>query len=326
MSDVPSPSAYTLVFAGAVSIAFLAASRGRTIALVSVVMAAGAVHQIVVLQCATREFWAHVGLGLVVCGGTQYALRGDGGPIAISWLHGVILALISFILIAFEVSETGIRTLHSMAHIVVELIMFSIGVFAMIDGGLRTADAVDAVRLVTTLRTLHDPLALSGIGLVLRHHLHDRQPLAVRFHEVQGTGTITLGGATFLCALAHARLPRTDRAATALRLLVATLWLLNGLWLYHMAYFLYLLPGRHGLQHLLWPTADIDEAVYAYLAIDMWLAVIIVCVWQWRLAAPGVEVAVACGREDDGSKLGSQKRESLEGLEESVPLTIATQG
>ena len=187
--------------------------------------------------------------------------------------------------------------------------LLSTGVVATIDGVLRAASgsaAANAQRVATlrAVRVVHDPLALCGIGLILTQHRHDPQPIAVRFHQVQGLGIISLGCAGFVCASVHARMPRADGAATAIRMLTATLWLLNGAWLYHMACFLYLLPHRRGLHHLLWPTANADEAVCVYLAVDGWLAVIAMSIWYCRLRA---RASRALCRADDADPNGPRR-------------------
>ena len=101
---------------------------------------------------------------------------------------------------------------------------------------------------------------------------------------------------------------------------MSTLWLLNGLWLYHMAYFMYVLPGRRGLHHLLWPTEDAEEAIAVYLAIDGWLAVIIVALWQWRLReTPLVEAS-----GDPPTRVAPNGEQALGHEAERVPLTELT--
>mmetsp|Transcript_63563 Transcript_63563/g.105704 ORF Transcript_63563/g.105704 Transcript_63563/m.105704 type:complete len:309 (+) Transcript_63563:224-1150(+) len=273
---------YALGFATVPSCALLALSRASLFAAIAIGLLTGALHQVVWLG-VPGELWAHVIFGLMLCFAAQYSLNGDGGPLAIVYWHGGAVTLASLALIAGEIRATRINSLHSFVHLVLELMMMSYGAFATISGALRARGWTVTAARVSTLRTLHDPMVLCAIGFILTRHLHDTAPLAVHFHEVQGAGLIALGAANFACSLAHARLPRDDAAATLLRLLCATLWLLNGLWLYHMAFFLYLLPGRRGLHHLLWPSADVDESIVVYLAIDSWLAVLIVCAWYWRL-------------------------------------------
>ena len=53
-------------------------------------------------------------------------------------------------------------------------------------------------------------------------------------------------------------------------------WLLSGTWLLQMAAFLYLLPARTGLHHIIWHSApNTDEAVATYLAIHLVLCAFI---------------------------------------------------
>jgi len=68
---------------------------------------------------------------------------------------------------------------------------------------------------------------------------------------------------------------RGDTAVVA-RLLHASLWLWNGLWLVLMAVMLYLWEGRRGLHHLWWPSTEANEANSVYLALCVWMTVVIV--------------------------------------------------
>ena len=69
------------------------------------------------------EYWAHVFIGAVLCMAVPHALKpesGQGVNLGRSWWFGVVAAGLFAILIASEIVQTRIRTLHSFAHVVIE--------------------------------------------------------------------------------------------------------------------------------------------------------------------------------------------------------------
>ena len=232
------------------------------------------------------EFWAHALIGIMLAGCASPALSGDGGPVAVSKWQGGLGAAAFALLLFGEFCHHGpsscspVKSVHMLAHVAIEAAAGSFALLAMLAAIATERRWTRAAARLSTMRRLHDPIALAVLGHILTQHQHDPQPIAVLFHITQGRSMLALGLCSVVCSVAHdAGVPVA--AGTTLRLLTATLWLLNGLWLVHMAAFMYLLPGRCGLHQLLWPSANADEAATVYLATDAWLSAVAVCVAYW---------------------------------------------
>ena len=237
------------------------------------------------------EYWAHVAPGAVLGRAAMQALRGDGGPLQVIWWQGA-LGGGGFLLLTFsEMYTTHLTRLGHLSHIMIYLASGSIAAGAALDskldgGGARRRTATldislaDAapLRWITAARVHHDSACLLGIGLVLAAHRHDPQEIAVHFHSTQAMLMMCLAVAQLGGWLLLQAFPR-PAVLTSVRLLQCGAWMLNSVWLLLMAALLYLLPGRRGLHHLMWrEMPDAAEANATYLALALWLTVVLVLV------------------------------------------------
>jgi hypothetical protein len=202
-----------------------------------------------------------------------------GTPVAISPWQGFAAALMFGLLILGEYVNVGFDSIHYIAHGLLELCCLLLSLSAAMPAALDRLAADPELRSrVRASRIILDSVGIFSIGIILSHHIHDLQPLAVIFHLVQAYMVMILGVVVGLVAAAAA--PAGGRAGPGLRLLHAFCWMANGTWLAAMSGLMYVWPGRRGLHHVIYGSEDPAEASSVYLTLTLCAAAMVVVVGE----------------------------------------------
>uniref|UniRef100_A0A7S0JHH3 Cytochrome b561 domain-containing protein n=1 Tax=Calcidiscus leptoporus TaxID=127549 RepID=A0A7S0JHH3_9EUKA len=259
---------------------------------VGVLMLAGATHQCLAYQVSSG-FYGHVVAGMALIGGGRETIRGDGRPITARWFVGVL----GCVLFAFATGSQYYHTvmgLHppKLMHLVHTCIYSMAFVLSLMIGApdfmrARPHLAAYASHLLDA-RVLVDPAVLFALGVLLYTHRHDPSEVGTQMHLILGLLLMALALMQMGNSMLHTLSSIPAPLCMLTRKLTAFAWVLTGLWLVHMAAFLYMFGNEargkgRGLHHLLWadehgqvqsPLAA--ECAGFYLALDILMGVLLV--------------------------------------------------
>ena len=166
-----------------------------------VLLLLGAAHQSLVLprEEMRAEYWAHVFPGAILARvAVHHVLAGDGGAIVIPRSSAALASLLFGALIVGEVFTTGMTRLFHLSHVMIFVASCAIAAGAATQAVLLQRCSARA-GAIARARVLLDAACLAAIGIILRGHQHDPQPLAVAMHGVQANlllalASLQLGG------------------------------------------------------------------------------------------------------------------------------------
>lgn len=188
---------------------------------------------------------------LLLRAGTQ-ALRGDGYPVTVSPLLGLLATSLLVFIATHETVVTHLGAFHNYVHLTLYLCGALLALSAcsehlvtssccscltMMSGGNAIAARIRNIRVLT------DPALLFAMGLLLIGHQHDPNPLSVALHSTFGYFLMALALCCFLCSLMHASLPHSSAACELMRSLHSFAWILTGGVTYTMCVAKYYTPS-----------------------------------------------------------------------------------
>jgi len=299
---LPPPKLYPLLVATAFTVIVSVGKDPRFVLPSTALAAAGIIHCL--WLGVPLEFWAHVLFGVLCVAAGAIAAR-TGRSVCVELWQGSAAVLVFTALIIGEYLSVGFGRLHYVAHGLLELscLLFTLSASAeRLVYACSVVYAPAAVLCVHQARIVMDPCCLACIGIILMAHRHDPAPIAVMFHHVQSALLLVLALGVGATAATFAKPAAACSVSPALRALHTLCWVVNGLWLLAMAMLMYLSPGRRGLHHAFYPTADAAEAVAIYFALTLLCSAVVVAV----MTANARDQAVQSGtnRRQDGQDDG----------------------
>lgn len=200
---------------------------------------------------------------LLLRAGTE-ALRGDGYPVSVHPVLGVLGTLALCFVAGHEIYVTNMHAFHNYVHITIYTTGMAIALGASSQLATEWYAGAAAALRIRAIRQFLDPALYFSMGLLLVGHQHDRAPLSIYLHTTFGYFLITLGCSCFLCSLVHDMLPAEHLACAAMRRLHAFAWILTGGITFTMCAAQYLTP-HGGFKHCLdefgiKATTDFEEA------------------------------------------------------------------
>eukprot|EP00931_Biecheleriopsis_adriatica_P042673 TRINITY_DN24333_c0_g1_i1.p1 TRINITY_DN24333_c0_g1~~TRINITY_DN24333_c0_g1_i1.p1 ORF type:complete len:525 (-),score=43.29 TRINITY_DN24333_c0_g1_i1:43-1617(-) len=246
---------------------------GRKVTVISAASAVCIIHQCYYL--GLPEYWAHVLPGNSCLLVAKHLLV--DGDISMSPLVSVCGCFVMICIIFGEFLANHFRGLYSKAHIMI----FTSVAFIFAGMACRMPDNVKLGNMVFNL---------IAVGIIFFAHQHNKEPIAVCYHKVMGILIVSLG-------ISNLSVKKKGTWFYA----CVYMWIMNGLWLFHMALFFYAGGASHGLHmYVASDSSDPVETICIYLASVVLISAIVLYALT-RKATNYTEVPTACETDDQAS-------------------------